>query len=256
MGALYIPALAASTSLTVDAELQDGDLLQVEIRDNETGAVSTVELQLSDYTDNPEIITIQAINADGKASGSVVITNPNHTATVQEREETPPPSVTESAVPDNLQPFTPPGTGTVVDNVLEQNGKEFFTVTTEAGNDFFIIVDRHRNTDNVYLLNAVTEQDLMALAQPGDGTTQSGIPDPPPPPPMPESETEPTTEPKPQDNGRGGNSIFIIVLAIAAVGGAGYYFKVIKPKQQGFDNDDYESALDEDDDFEQGGDDE
>jgi len=248
MGAFYVPALAASTSLTVDAELQDGDLLQVEIRDNETGAVSNVELRLSNYADNPETITIQAINADGEASGSIVITNPNYTTTMPEVEETLLPPVTESAVPDGLQPFTPQGTGTVVDNMLEQNGKEFFTITTEAGNDFFIVVDRHRNTDNVYLLNAVTEQDLMALAQPDDGTTQSGIPDPPPPP-MTAPETEPveTTEPvpEPQDSGRGGSSIFIIVLAVAAVGGAGYYFKVVKPKQQ-LDDDHYDNERGDD----------
>ena len=42
-------------------------------------------------------------------------------------EETTPPVATETVA----KPFTPDGTGTVVDNATDEDGKEFFTITTE-----------------------------------------------------------------------------------------------------------------------------
>ena len=36
--------------------------------------------------------------------------------------------------------------------------------------------------------------------------------------------------------------IIFIVLAVAAVGGAGYYFKIVRPKQQGSFDDDEDEA--------------
>jgi uncharacterized membrane protein len=89
-------------------------------------------------------------------------------------------SVGVDNLPDNLQSIvaeanrpeptppatlTPDGTGTVVDNIMTVNDIEFFTVTTDNGSDFFLVVDRQRTSNNVYLLNTVTEADLMALAE-------------------------------------------------------------------------------------------
>lgn len=81
-------------------------------------------------------------------------------------------------------PFTPDGTGTVVDNATDQDGKEFFTITTAEEAVFYLVIDRQRETENVYFLNAVTVADLMALA--------------------------------------------VVVIG----GGAGWYFKIYRPKHQ------------------------
>ena len=62
--------------------------------------------------------------------------------------ETPPPS--EPATP---KPFTPEGTGTVVDNATDEDGKEFFTITTPSENVFYLVIDRQRTDNNVYFLN-------------------------------------------------------------------------------------------------------
>jgi hypothetical protein len=146
---------------------------------------------------------------------------------------------TESTVPSG-KPFTPDGTGEVVDNATDADGKEFFTVETADGNVFYLIVDRERTNDNVYLLNAVTENDLASLAKSGDGKAESAVPTLAPSPvatPEPEETPEPTPPPVEKEKGGNGTIIFLII-AVIAVGGVGYYFKIVRPKQQG-DSDDY-----------------
>ena len=76
-------------------------------------------------------------------------------------EETTPPAATETVA----KPFTTDGMGTVVDNATDEDGKEFFTITTPSENIFYLVIDRQRTENNVYFLNAVTEKDLLALAE-------------------------------------------------------------------------------------------
>ena len=164
--------------------------------------------------------------------------------------------------------LTPDGTGTVVDNVMTQNDIEFFTVFSEDGNVFFLVVDRQRSTDNVYLLNAVTESDLMALAErsgnPIEDNNVSAIPPvytpalEQPEPPVendPEPEYIPEPEPQPASNSGIGNIIFILIAAIA-IGGAAYYFKIVKPKKDGAydDDDDFDDSDYDESDEDEGGD--
>jgi hypothetical protein len=134
-------------------------------------------------------------------------------------------------------PFTPAGTGTVIDNATDEDGKEFFTIMTPAENVFYLIIDRQRETENVYFLNAVTEADLMALAE---------IPETPAPAPVPEPTPAPVTpEPEPEPEKSGGIGAFILVVAIVLIGGgAAWYFKIYRPKQQGgaMEEDDYDPA--------------
>jgi SLT domain-containing protein len=53
----------------------------------------------------------------------------------------------------------------VIDNVTNEDGKEFFTITTPSKHVFYLIIDRQKESENVYFLDAVTEKDLLALAQ-------------------------------------------------------------------------------------------
>ena len=129
-------------------------------------------------------------------------------------------------LPAEPNPFTPDGTGTVVDNATDQDGKEFFTITTAEEAVFYLVIDRQRETENVYFLNAVTVADLMALAE------SSGEPAAPEPPPEPEP--EPTTpEPEPAPEKKGGAGPLLLALAVVVIGGgAGWYFKIYRPKHQ------------------------
>ena len=129
--------------------------------------------------------------------------------------------------PPEPQPFTSDGTGTVVDNATDEDGKEFFTITTADEAVFYLVIDRQRSTENVYFLNAVTVSDLMALAE------QDQEPEAPPPVTEPDPEPEPDPAPEPEPQKSGGAGMLLAALAVLALGGgAGWYFKIYRPKQQ------------------------
>lgn len=154
---------------------------------------------------------------------------------------------TETTVPEP-NPFTPDGTGTVVDTATDGEGKLFFTITTPSENVFYLIIDQQRSGNNVYFLNAVTENDLMALAEPSDNTaSESAIPDntgtsEPAADPAPSTGQGQEAEAEPEDKqGGGAGMIIFAVVVILGAGGAGYYFKIYRPKQQNADSgDEYE----------------
>lgn len=127
-------------------------------------------------------------------------------------------------------PLTPDGTGTVVDDATDQDGKEFFTITTADEAVFYLVIDRQKSTENVYFLNAVSVADLMALAESSGAAVP--ITSEPEPEPDPEPTQEPEPEPEPESKG-GGAGMLLVVLAVVAIGGgAGWYFKIYRPKQQ------------------------
>ena len=162
--------------------------------------------------------------------------------TLKEDTEGKDPSAVSPAAIEETEdnPFTPEGSATVVDNATDSQGKEFYTIMTPDENVFYLVIDKQRDSENVYFLNAVTESDLMALAQkdtqnPAAATATE--------PEKPPKETEPVTEPpaqpeKPQEEQeppapKSNNGILLLALAAAfAAGGLGYYFKVYKPKHE------------------------
>ena len=91
-----------------------------------------------------------------------IFTVPAYAQSSEPQEETPPaqeaPAEPE-AQPETQNPFSTDGTGTVVDNATDEDGKEFYTITTPDENIFYLVIDKQKTTDNVYFLNAVTEAD-------------------------------------------------------------------------------------------------
>ncbi len=151
------------------------------------------------------------------------------------------PEVTVTPVPEATSepnPFTLSGTGTVIDNATDGDGKEFFTIMTPSENVFYLVIDRQREQDNVYFLNAVTEKDLMALAE-KSGVTQDSenVLTTPIPENTPDTTPEPdaSAEPEPKSN----TGMLLLVLAIVVIGGgAGYYVKIYRQKHQQADSED------------------
>jgi hypothetical protein len=155
------------------------------------------------------------------------------------------PKVTEAPVPkvtSEPNPFTPAGTGTVVNTATDEDGKEFFTITTPDKNVFYLVIDRQREQDNVYFLNAVTEKDLLALAKKSSDTQDSkNVLSTSKPESTPEVTSQPATssEPSSESKQTGNTGMLLFVLAVVLIGGgAGYYFKIYRPKHQQADSED------------------
>lgn len=262
MGAFFMPLTAYAsgeadtTPPDIGAEVLDG-MLHIEAHDSDSGVDAVyiggkrvnyrvdnaIDLEFEDFAaPDTEKVGIYAIDFAGNQSRTVEVTNPQY-KTVQEQK-----------------PFTPDGQASVVDNATDGDGKEFFTFTTPEENIFYLVVDRQRESENVYFLNAVTENDLLALAEKdksGSAASESAVPETVccscsdkceaglvnmscpvckndlkacvgKEPETPAAE-EPGIEPDQPKKGSGGTMIFVL-LAVAVVGGAGYYLKIYKPK--------------------------
>lgn len=160
---------------------------------------------------------------------------------------------------ENTPPLTPEGNATLVDDF--GGNKQLITVTTKAGNYFYILIDRAAEGENtVHFLNQVDDADLDALLEDGQTTEE--------PPAVctctekceagavnascpvcaadrsqctgKEAEPEETEQPQEEETGKSNPGMLLIVLVIIGLGGAAlYYFKVIKPKKdaaKGTDN--------------------
>lgn len=253
---------------------------------------------LKDYAGDGKEVTVYAVDYSGNRSKEVKLDNPYYEEPAQtqaassaapqssggetQAAETPSTSQaeteassessatedeTESAVPEGA--FTPEGTGTVLDSATgQEDDKQFYTITTADGNVFYLIIDGKRDSENVYFLNGVTEEDLLSLAQQDNGSEsaievvtcnctekcEAGTVNTDCPvckndlngclgkvaeEPAPEETEQPEAEAE-KSSGNAGMLIFL-VIALVAAGGLGYYFKIVRPKQQAaMDEDEFE----------------
>ena len=171
-------------------------------------------------------------------------TLPAYAQSTEPAEEPPAQEETTTA-----KPFTPEGTGTVVDNATDGDGKEFYTIQTPDEHVFYLVIDKQRTSENVYFLDAVTEKDLLSLAQAEkEPETVEPEPEPTPTPQEPTDKPEPAPEPEPAKGNSPAGTI-LLVLAVALIGGgAGWYFKIYRPKHQAPDLDEEEMDFEAGDD--------
>ena len=192
---------------------------------------------------------------------------PYYTETAEPEVTEEPQEETTGGMEPEGQPLTPEGNATLVDDFY--GDKQLITVTTKAGNYFYILIDRANEDAEtaVHFLNQVDEADLLALMEDGEAQEapavcictekcQAGA--------VNTScevcavnmaecagaEPEPEPEPEPEAEKSGGMGALALVLALVVLGGGGAfaYIKFICPKQASkvsADPDDYDFADEE-----------
>ena len=154
--------------------------------------------------------------------------------------EEPTEEITENPMTEKEEnPLTPDGNATLVDQASDKDGKEFYTFTSPAGNQFFLIIDKQRSDNNVYFLDYVTEKDLISLAKKDkENPLITETPEPEIKEEKPEEKpVEEETSEKKQSNA---GMVLILLLVTVGVGIVAYYFKILKPKQELEAADDFE----------------
>ena len=158
-----------------------------------------LDLPLKDFTSGQ--ISVQAMDAAGNKSQTVqventagqtvseppvqvqkpVTTTPGTTTPVTApftppaSQETPTPSTTtpvstsKDTSDTTARPLTPDGQGAVVDEATNEDGKEFFTIATQDENTFYLVIDKQRDSDNVYFLDTVKESFSAVSSREGQG---------------------------------------------------------------------------------------
>ena len=126
----------------------------------------------------------------------------------------------------NGKDITPSG-DTEKDKENPVDVRQFLTFQTKSGKTMHLIVDHSSNQDNVRLLTEVGEQDLLNMIESEDKNTIKVD--------EPKKEEvkkeEPKTVPVKEEKKSGIGSFLIVALVIGGVIGAGYYFKVVKAKE-------------------------
>lgn len=178
----------------------------------------------------------EADTGTGTVTGNISV----ETEDTEDAPITEEPSDTERAEEEESQgrvqgtPFSVPGNGQLVDDMEDDESKQFLTIQTKNGNTFFMVLDRSNNTENVYMLSMIDEDDLAEFIgeteeKPGaeqpfvviPETEKPSVPD------------EPETQEEPEEKKGGMNTGALIAVIVLLAGGIGgfYYFKVLKPRQ-------------------------
>lgn len=161
--------------------------------------------------------------------------------------------------------LTPNGNLTLVDDILQDESyyvsgekvvqdKQFITVQSKNGNYFYIVIDRSGDKENVYFLNMVDEADLMALIETDSEETEEETE----PPAVCECKDKcaagevdtdcpvctlkmtdckgkevivPPAEPMEEPEKKSDSNAIVLLLILGLAGGAVYYFKFRKPKE-------------------------
>ena len=189
------------------------------------------------------LILMGGFSVTAYAGGGGEATNDSNVKTEEKKEE--------------KTPLTPDGNMSLVDNVKGDaaKDKEFIIVKSKGGNYFYIVIDHAAQGENtVHFLNQVDEKDLLSIIDEKDSLSAK------PELPKEEEKKEPEAEKeKPEEKTEKKNPAGMIALSLILIlglaGGAFYYFKIIKPKQNvkgateldEFDFEDYEDDFIEDD---------
>lgn len=189
------------------------------------------------------LILMGGFSIPAYANGGGEATNDSNVKTEEKKEE--------------KTPLTPDGNMSLIDNVKGDaaKDKEFIIVKSKGGNYFYIVIDHAAQGENtVHFLNQVDEKDLLSIIDEKDRLSAK--------PELPKQEEtvkpeaeKPKAEEKTDKKNPAGMIALSLILILGLAGGAFYYFKFLKPKQDvkgtteldEFDFEDYEDDFTEED---------
>lgn len=183
---------------------------------------------------------VEQTEADNSNTGTVTGNISVETEDTEDAAVTEEPSDTEESEDEGSQgrvqgtPFSVPGNGQLVDDMADDESKQFLTIQTKNGNTFFMVLDRSNNTENVYMLSMIDENDLAEFIgetkeEPEQEQPSVIIPETEKPSAPEEPETE--TEQEEKKGGMNTGALFAVIVLLAGGIGGFYYFKVLKPRQ-------------------------
>lgn len=258
------------TNNTLNVRLQKADTayqyFTLQVRDK-AGNMSENYKVANPYYDDPEAIGNTSDGTGNEQQNNSLPTDAtptkptSATATVTDHQTTGGTS-TEAESQENTD--SGEDTGRVQGNVLttteSEGGKEFYTIQTKSDKVFYLIVDKDKSEENVYLLTEVGENDLLNFTDSNTVTLpqnnavlESALPlDPVNE--TEEKEPETTNEKETEDkeaeteekkSGNNSGTLILMAIVLLAVGGGYYYLKFVKGKNDTFDSD-YDEDEDED----------
>lgn len=148
--------------------------------------------------------------------------------------------VEETEPQTEATPFSVPGNGQLVDDKTDDDTKQFLTIRTKKGNTFFLVLDRSSNTENVYMLSMIDENDLAEFIEETETESELGqmaqvvIPETEITPV--EADPEPETELQEESEATNRDPMLMGALALAGVFAAAFFYKVVKGKKEGEDS--------------------
>ena len=265
IAALYVNGneFTELTNNTLNVRLQKADTsyeyFTLQAKDK-AGNMSEIYKVGNPYYENPDAVkentevsgteqNAASLPADGTASKPT-----SATATVTEQENTG--NETDTEADTGRVQGESSASGMTTGTVQDKGGKEFYTIKTKSDKVFYLIVDKDKTDENVYLLTEVGENDLlnftdtnMVTLPQNQAIAESALP----------LETEKLTETpepevtiipeekeEPEKKSNNSGTILLMLLVLAGVCGAYYYWKFMKGRNTSFD---YEE--DEDDDEEE-----
>ena len=118
------------------------------------------------------------------------------------------------------------------------DARQFITFKTKNGKTFHLIINHDEQGENVMLLTEVSEDDLLNMVEAKEKPKEVAKEEP-----VKQEKTEEAKPEKKEETSSMGTYILLVLVTLGALG-AGYYFKVVKKKE-----DKELESLEEDDDF-------
>lgn len=117
----------------------------------------------------------------------------------------------------------------VVDHITKDSSKEFYTIRTANNNTFYLVVDKAQNTQNVYMLSTIDENDLQEFldeSEKKEPETEPSVV-------IPETEQSPEEKPEEEEPQKDGSKNLMGVIGLVALLGlGGFYFLKIRSKKE------------------------